>query len=267
MEYSLADTVLDRMGISAAHGTGELLEQITEAMHRCCGYDSTRKQLWALKGMRTAPPGLEPEETWEYWIEHGASGTCYTMTLALDWLLRTKGFNTRMFGWRMEGENASVELQHMTNAVTFGNSEYIIETSVASPKPMPVPGIGGATFNKGGTILVNNSGEIRMISPRAGALGTKQYVLMNNDVPSSEVIRNYYMTLIVHPENQSKFFVARTRPDGSVYSILSGRYLIRDEYQLIADGNADSVTKTLFLKQNGYSDEHIGKLHVCGALE
>lgn len=133
----LLEAVLERLGLEQAPSPDEAgLAELYRLWCRSVPFDNTLK-LIALRGDRAgsspALPGMDAEEFFRSWLQHGTGGTCFPSANALRALASACGFDSRL----VAGSMADVgEPTHGTTVVTVGEGEWLADTSMLTDEPV-----------------------------------------------------------------------------------------------------------------------------------
>jgi len=260
--------VCGRLGLAGYEpGSPAQLSYLAANAHRWLGYDTTPKALWALSGAAGNPPGLDPRQWWDSWLEHGTSGTCFATAIAFGWLLRQLGYSSVIDGWRLAGLNNGVGVHHATNRVALGDRQVLIELSSSVQVPLLWPQEGQASSDPGrASTLSCVAGRYQLHTPRAADIGLKLYELVVQDMTLSQMLGYYQEAVSFAPAAQTRVIVARTRLDGRVVSMSGRRQLVRRGMDVLNETDLSRADQMRTLEYLGFSSAWVAQLDSRGAF-
>jgi len=135
---ALRDRVLTRLGIIAPVTLDyDGLALLYRAWCDHVPFDNVRKLL-ALQSADERPlPGTTGTDFFEYFLEHGCGGTCWSTSNAIYELLVSVGFTARRVAASMRDQGF---VTHGTVKVTLDDMDWLVDSSILSNIPLPVHG-------------------------------------------------------------------------------------------------------------------------------
>jgi arylamine N-acetyltransferase len=130
------DEVLARLGIEGPVAVDvDGLTDLYRRWSRSVPFDNIRKLIALRSGDDSPLPGMDPDDFFAHWLEHGVGGTCWPTTSALTALLQWCGFDARMVAASMFDMG---EPTHGTTIVTLDGSEWLVDSSLLTEQPVPL---------------------------------------------------------------------------------------------------------------------------------
>lgn len=128
--------VLNRLGFDHQPDAGiDGLRSVYAAWCRSVPFDNLAK-LIALREPRGAPlPGMDADEFFSRWLEHGVGGTCWSTSNALCELLLALGFDARRVAGSM-GDTGY--LGHGSVKVRIDGKDWLADSSMLTDVPLPL---------------------------------------------------------------------------------------------------------------------------------
>jgi len=140
MNSDLVEQVLQKMGFS--HRPGIDFDGLSAVYGRWCRqvpFDNIQKRLF-YAGAGTGPvPGHDSTDFFQKWLTYGTGGTCWANSHATHDLLAALGFDVVRCAGTMLSSPDAVGPTHGTVIATLDNRRYLVDGSMLTEKPVPVP--------------------------------------------------------------------------------------------------------------------------------
>ncbi len=221
LDSDLRRQILSRFGISAPSIDRSGLDVLYRAWCRNIPFDNGRKRLALVRGEPGLLPGGDPDQFFRFWLEYGASGTCWPSSNALHALLLSCGFDARRISASMFDVGSH---NHGSVIVRVEGREMLVDSSMLTDAVVELPS--GASFDTGHP-LYRVTGEAQQAgwllsfpSPHKGDLMPcrllddpveEAFYLERYEVSRQESPFNAFLYARRNGENCSVLFLGRTR--------------------------------------------------------
>ena len=226
-------------------------------------FDNAGK-LIALRTNATANlPGMEANQFFTNFLDHGYGGTCWPSSNALYSLLFDLGFDARRLAGSMRDTGI---VSHGSTKVRIDETDWLVDSSMLTANPLPLAD----------ELFITNhplwAAEIEHVDGTHviwwDSMPAPEFIpcrLLMENVPHDFYVERYEASRARSPFNE-RIYVRRNRAD-SVLVITGNRRLLKTQ-----DGVETSFLSAGELEQRlsdeaGFSPETIDALRSCGAIE
>lgn len=136
LEPSLARAVLKKLGCTSRPAPNYAgLQSLYAAWCARVPFDNLRKLTALHVGTSEALPGIEAQDFFEAWLEHGCGATCWPSSNACYELLASLEFDCRRITGSMRD---CARINHGSVVVRFADGEWLADSSMLTGVPVPL---------------------------------------------------------------------------------------------------------------------------------
>jgi arylamine N-acetyltransferase len=145
LDRELADRCLARLGFAEPPATDlDGLSVLYGAWCRDVPFDNVRKLIALHRPIPGPLPGLDVNDFFRSWLDHGVGGTCWPSSHALYSLIAHCGFTTRPLAASMYDAGIA---SHGTTVVVFDDDEWLVDSSMLFGVPLCLDPSGPTTID------------------------------------------------------------------------------------------------------------------------
>ena len=260
----LVNRVLARLGINKLLATDlASLQQLYAAWSSLVPFDNIRKLVALRSGIQQTLPGIDANDFFEQWLQHGCGATCWPMANAFYELISALGFNVKRIAGSMRDMGV---LNHGSVKVIFDDKEWLAEASLLLNRIQPL----------GNDTVIHND----PVCPMELEKDNDSYLLWLKTPPNEEY---YACRLHTNPLDYSVFqeryeasrttsvfnqriYAKRNYPDRMIILFGNARYAKTsagvDHHELTKEELCEALHHDI-----GISYEMINEWVVCGGLD
>ena len=226
-------------------------------------FDNAAKLIALKSGANGKLPGLDAQEFFGQFLEHGIAGTCWPSSNALYTLFADLGFNATRRAGSMRDTGI---ISHGTTSVSIDGTDWLVDSSMLAREPLPLlqklyisegPVWGGEVeFDDGSHVIwwdAVPSPEFIPCRLLAGGVGLDFY------------IERYEASRMKSPFND-RIYVRRNRPD-SILVITGNRHFVKSASGVEARVLSETELEERLRDEAGFSSHVIDRLRECGAIK
>ena len=259
----LLERILSRLGIDTPSIDRAGLDALYQAWCHNVPFDNGRKRLALVRGEPGPLPGGDPDSFFRFWLEHGASGTCWPSGNALHALLVSCGFDVRRVSASMFDIGTH---NHGSVIARVDGREVLVDSSMLTDAVLELTP--GAAFDTGHGLhrVLGDPQEAGWLlsfpSPHSGDLVPCR--LLDDPVSEAFYLERYEVSRKESPFNA--FFYARRNGEGRSVVFLGQTRVVRgadgiEQQELEGDALEGALAEDL-----GYSADFIDELLREGVL-
>ena len=136
LESMVLKAVLSRLGLAASPSKDR--DGLMALYAAWCGrvpFDNLRKLIALHGGATGSLPGMQAQEFFQAWLEHGCGATCWPSSNALYELLRALGFDCRRVTGSMRD---CARINHGSVVVSLEKENWLADSSMLTLRPIPL---------------------------------------------------------------------------------------------------------------------------------
>jgi len=261
---AVSERVLDRLGLSSAPENN--FKGLTATYRAWCDavpFDNTAKLIALRTGVTGNLPGIDAEQFFANFLEHGIGGTCWPSSNALYSLFLDIGFDVTRLAGSMRDTGI---ISHGTTKAQVDGVDWLVDSSMLTRDPLPLsfdlhigadPVWGGEVEYTDGTHII-----------WWDAVPAPEFIpcrLLPHDVDYDFYLERYEASRTKSPFNE-RIYVRRNFRD-SVLVITGNRHFVKSADGVKARLLSESQLANALAAEAGFSSHIIDKLRDCGAIK
>jgi N-hydroxyarylamine O-acetyltransferase len=264
LPVDLFEKVLERLRLSnEPEKTLSGLSATYRAWCESVPFDNAAKLIALRTGATGNLPGIDPQQFFTNFLEHGIGGTCWPSSNALYSLFHDIGFNVTRLAGSMRDTGI---ISHGTTKAHIDGTDWLIDSSMLTREPLPLsfdlhigsdPVWGGEVEYTDGTHII-----------WWDAVPAPEFIpcrLLPYDVDYDFYLDRYEVSRTKSPFNE-RVYVRRNFSD-SVLVITGNRHFVKSSTGVEAKLLTESELEDRLESEAGFSSHIIDKLRDCGAIK
>ena len=226
-------------------------------------FDNAAKLIAIRTGATGTLPGIDAQQFFTNFLEHGIGGTCWPSSNALYSFFHDLGFDVTRLAGSMRDTGI---ISHGTTKAHIDGADWLIDSSMLTRDPLPLsydlhigadPIWGGEVEYTDGTHII-----------WWDAVPAPEFIpcrLLPQEVDYNFYLERYEASRTKSPFNQ-RIYVRRNFPD-SVLVITGNRHFVKSSYGVKAILLDETELEERLAAEAGFSGHIIDELRSCGAIE
>ena len=226
-------------------------------------FDNAAKLIALATGAKGKLPGIDAQEFFINFVEHGIGGTCWPSSNALYSLFHDIGFEVKRLAGSMRDTGI---ISHGTTNAHIDGADWLIDSSMLTRDPLPLSfdlHIGSDPVWGGEVEYADDTHIIWW-----DAVPAPEFIpcrLLPHDVDYDFYLARYEASRTRSPFNE-RIYVRRNFPD-SILVITGNRHFVKSSTGIEAKLLAESELEERLESEAGFSSHIIEKLRDCGAIK
>lgn len=256
--------VLERIGLTTAPAID--LEGLSVVYRAWClgvPFDNAAKLIALKTGKPGNLPGIDANEFFANFLEHGIGGTCWPSSNALFSILIDLGFNARRAAGSMRDTGI---VSHGSTKVRLDGSDWLVDSSMLTMKPLPL----------GEDLYIVSDGlwsaEVEFVDDTHviwwDSIPAPEYIpcrLLMDDVPHEFYVERFEASRERSPFNE-RIYVRRNAAE-SILVIAGNRRFFKTSSGVDATLLTKPALEESLRSEAGFSGNVIDRLRDCGAID
>ena len=226
-------------------------------------FDNAAKLIALRTGATGNLPGIDAQQFFANFLEHGIGGTCWPSSNALFSLFHDIGFDVKRLAGSMRDTGI---ISHGTTKAHIKGTDWLVDSSMLTREPLPLS-VGlhiGADPVWGGEVEYTDGTHIIWWD----AVPAPEFIpcrLLPHDVDYEFYLERFEASRTKSPFNE-RIYVRRNFPD-SILVITGNRHFVKTMNGVEACLLAESELEERLESEAGFSSHIIDKLRDCGAIK